>query len=185
MLNFNDQTTQVFSGYFMRRRLQFVSAVVAVIMGAITPNVSANTLFITGKVIHISDGDSLHLKPDNSERIKVRSAFYDSPEIGQRFGIEARDALRAFILGETVEIGCHKKDRYGRLVCVVYYGTVDVNHLMIKAGYGHFYKAYEHELSASDRQRYIDAEIEAQTAKAGLWSDSGVVTPWDYRRSQK
>lgn len=161
-------------------------AVYVVALAAVTPTVTAETLFFTGKVIFIFDGDSLHIKPPNhSVGVRVTAAFYDSPELDQRYGHAARNALKAFIHGRTVQAGCHKKDRYGRLVCVIYYGTVDVNHLMIKEGYGHLYEAYEHELSVSDRHRYIEAEIEAQTARAGLWRDSSVIAPWEFRKYRR
>ncbi|MBU7047793.1 MAG: thermonuclease family protein [Theionarchaea archaeon] len=111
----------------------------------------------------VIDGDTFRLS--NGE--KVRLIGIDAPELSQLGGEESREYLTHLILnkGVTLKKGYEDRDKYNRLLRFVYIGDLCVNEEMIRQGY-----AEARYLTDSIREYYIQLEIEAETAKAGLWS---------------
>ncbi|MBU7045383.1 MAG: thermonuclease family protein [Theionarchaea archaeon] len=112
----------------------------------------------------IIDGDTFRL--GNGEM--VRLIGIDAPELSQPGGEESREYLTHLISGKdiTLKKGYEDRDKYNRLLRFVYIGTTCVNEEMIRQGY-----AEARYLSLEDplREYYIQLEMEAETAKAGLW----------------
>src|SRR5687767_1893333 len=73
-----------------------------------------NATEITGKVVGISDGDTITVLDNNKKQYKIRLQGIDSPESGQPFGQAAKQNLSALIFGKTVKVLIYKKDRYNR-----------------------------------------------------------------------
>ncbi|MBU7048264.1 MAG: thermonuclease family protein [Theionarchaea archaeon] len=71
--------------------------------------------------------------------------------------------------GVTLKKGYEDRDKYRRLLRFVYLGDVCINEEMIEQGY-----AEARYLTSNNplREYYIQLEIEAETAKAGLWRDN-------------
>jgi micrococcal nuclease len=69
-------------------------------------------------------------------------------------------------------------DRYGRTVCVISIGGVNVNESLIKAGYAWQYRKYGKEGFCED---WLQVEGKARNAKLGIWGDSERV-PWQWRK---
>ena len=113
----------------------------------------------------IIDGDTFRLS--NGE--KVRLIGIDAPELSQPGGEESREYLRRLILnkGVILEKGYEDRDKYGRLLRFVYIDDTCINEEMIRQGY-----AEARYITDQFREYYIQLEIEAETAKAGLWSDN-------------
>jgi endonuclease YncB( thermonuclease family) len=115
----------------------------------------------------VIDGDTIRL--DNGET--VRLIGIDAPELSQPGGKESRQYLTRLILnkGVTLETGYEDRDKYNRLLRFVYLGNLCINEEMIKQGY-----AEARYLTSEDsiHEYYIHLEIEAETAKAGLWSEN-------------
>ena len=88
-----------------------------------TPASSAD---YAGKVIGITDGDTLTLLTPDKQQIKVRLAEVDTPESGQPFGNKAKAALSALAFGKQARVAVVDRDRYGRIVGRVYVGDTDV-----------------------------------------------------------
>ena len=111
----------------------------------------------------IIDGDTFKL--ENGE--KVRLIGIDAPELSQPGGDESRQYLTQLILnkGVTLKKGHEDRDKYNRLLRFVYIDDVCINEEMIRQGY-----AEARYLPDSIRECYIQLEIKAETAKAGLWS---------------
>lgn len=133
------------------------------------------------EVIKVYDGDTLTLRcPGQSEPTRVRMYCIDTPEIKQTpWGIQARDHLRS-IMGKTVQVNEIEKDRYGRIVGEVYSGNVNLNLAQVKAGKAAVYHTY------CKKSEYKSAEKQAQTAKSGIWSQSGLQQkPWEWRKQSK
>ncbi|MBU7045111.1 MAG: thermonuclease family protein, partial [Theionarchaea archaeon] len=82
---------------------------------------------------------------------------------------ESREYLTHLILnkGVTLEKGYEDRDKYNRLLRFVYLGNKCINEEMLKKGY-----AEARYMSSEDprSEYYIQLEMEAETAKAGLWS---------------
>lgn len=136
-------------------------------------------------MVGVSDGDTLTVLGTNKTQHVVRLGGIDAPERKQPFGTAAKEALSALVFDRRVEARCWKRDRYGREVCAVFVGTRDAGLAMIRDGYAWHYKAFEQEQSADDRAAYARAEIDARSARRGLWRDPGAVPPWAWRREKK
>lgn len=133
------------------------------------------------EVIKVYDGDTLTLQcPGQPQPTRVRMYCIDTPEIKQTpWGTQARDHLRS-IIGKTVQVKEIDKDRYGRIVGEVYSGNVNLNLAQVKAGKAAVYHSY------CKKPEYKLAEKQAQTAKSGIWSQSGLQqTPWEWRKQSK
>lgn len=59
---------------------------------------------ISGKVIAISDGDTVKVLTNDHKQHKVRLAEIDTPEKEQPYGQKAKDALSSLIFGKTVRV---------------------------------------------------------------------------------
>lgn len=131
---------------------------------------------ITGKVTYVSDGDTFHLITSEGKKIKVRVADIDCPEKSQAYGLEAK----AFVLGEIkhkqVELLVKDTDRYGRKIAFVKYDGKDLSEQLLKNGYAWHYKKY------SNLASLAVLELFARSAKLGLWKESNVLAPWEYRK---
>jgi hypothetical protein len=84
-----------------------------------------------------------------------------------------------------VTVDWYKKDRYGRLVGTVTLGRTDIGLEQIRAGLAWHYKAYQHEQTQADRERYAAMEDEARASRRGLWQDSDAVAPWKCRQRRE
>jgi len=147
---------------------------------------------VTGRVVAVTDGDTIKvLDSDNTEH-KVRLVGIDAPERGQPFGSVSRDHLAVLVAGKDVLVETEKQDRYGRVLGKVWVQSADcpscgknlnVNHAQILAGMAWWYRYYASEQSPQDRGRYESAEDEARARGWGLWADPHPVNPYDWRKS--
>jgi endonuclease YncB( thermonuclease family) len=136
---------------------------------------------ITGKVVGISDGDTLTLLADDRRQVKVRLAEIDTPESGQPFGAQAKKELSDLVFGRQVEVAVQDTDRYGRTVGRVKVGGTDVNVEMVSRGAAWVYREYlrDHSLLA--------IEAAARARKVGLWAlpEAQRKPPWEWRAAQR
>jgi endonuclease YncB( thermonuclease family) len=140
---------------------------------------TANAQTITGKVVGVSDGDTITVLDSNKHPIKVRLAQIDAPEKNQDYGQASKKALSAAVFNKIVTIDVVDTDRYKRKVGKVLIGGVDVNLGQINSAMARVYRQY-----AKDQAYYI-AEDTAKAAKVGLWSKPNPIPPWEYRHSGK
>lgn len=129
------------------------------------------------KVVKVADGDTITVLTNENEQIRVRLYGIDAPESSQDFGSAARKVLSGAVAGKTVSVDVKDTDRYGRSVGVVYVGNSDVNEFMVSNGYAWAYRRFT--------DVYVNKEAEAKNKKLGLWSQSGSIPPWDYRKQQR
>ena len=85
---------------------------------------------IVGKVTRVSDGDTIWVT-DAAGKHKIRLDKIDAPESDQPFGKESTQFLNDLVYGKKVEVRWTAKDKYGRILGVVYLehekGLVEVN----------------------------------------------------------
>jgi endonuclease YncB( thermonuclease family) len=146
---------------------------------------------IAGKVVAVTDGDTIKvLDSDNTEH-KVRLMGIDAPERGQPYGTASTKHLASMAAGKEVRVESDKNDLYGRVLgkvwvkpadCPTCGKTLDVNHAQLLAGVAWWYRYYAKEQSAEDRGRYEPAEDEAKARKWGLWADPNPINPYDWRK---
>lgn len=148
---------------------------------------SAKSGEITGKVIHILDGDTIDILTSDKATIRIRFNGIDAPEKGQPFGNTAKVFLSDNIGGKIVRVVTHGKDRYGRIIGDVYcldctsrapVSTVNVS--VVTNGLAWHYVKY-----APEDKELAGAERWAREKRLRLWSDRRSIPPWEWRKLSK
>ncbi len=130
---------------------------------------------IEGRVVGVSDGDSITLLTPGNRQLKVRLDGIDAPEDGQEFSAVSKRTLSSWIAGKTVTLKVSGTDRYQRTLGTILLEDQNVNLLMVRAGMAWHFKNY------SDDQALDAAEKAARAEQLGLWSGFRPIAPWDYR----
>lgn len=166
------------------------AAIIAVILAW---SCFANAEMLQGRVIAVSDGDTVTvLDPDRNQH-KIRLMGIDAPEKTQAYGQRSKQHLSNLVFGKDVLIEWHKRDRYQRIVGKIFVAkpdcstcdmTVDVGLEQIRSGLAWWYRQYAKEQAYEDRLSYDAVEAEAHARQIGLWSDPDPMPPWDYRHKR-
>jgi micrococcal nuclease len=116
--------------------------------------------------VEIVDGDTFRLTNGDT----VRLIGIDAPELSQPGGVLSREYLAHLICGKpiTLEKGSEDRDNYNRLLRFVYIGNLCINEEMIRQGYAEARYLPESPI----RDYYLQLEIQAEAARAGLWGDN-------------
>lgn len=148
-------------------------------------NSSLYAASINGKVVGVSDGDTITVLDASKTQIKVRLEGIDAPEKAQPFGQKSKEHLSDLVFGKQVVVESNKTDKYGRTVGKVLVNGKDANLEQVRSGFAWHYKEYQKEQSPSDRVAYSNAETNAQNIKSGLWRDPKPMPPWEWRHGGK
>jgi endonuclease YncB( thermonuclease family) len=140
---------------------------------------------LIGKVIKISDGDTIAVLDSNNQKHKIRLKGIDAPENQQTFGDISTQSLAELVYDKEVVVSWNKKDKYYRILGKVIVDGRDINYEQLKKGLAWYYKQYEKDLNDDDKQRYSEAEVLARNYGLGLWADSNSIPPWEFRRKVK
>ena len=140
---------------------------------------------LTGKVIKVSDGDTITVLDSNNQKYKIRLQGIDAPETQQAFGETSRQSLASLVYDKEVIILWDKRDKYARILGKVIVDGRDANYEQLKKGLAWYYKQYENDLSDEDKERYAEAEVWARNYTEGLWTDSKSIPPWEFRHKRK
>jgi endonuclease YncB( thermonuclease family) len=140
---------------------------------------------LTGKVVQVSDGDTINLLVDKTQH-RIRLASIDAPETshgserpGQPFGEASRKNLADYVAGKTLTLTCYEKDHYGRDVCDVPANGTTANRLQVQDG-----MAWANQQAKGKFLRdksLVGIQSDAQKKKLGLWAEPGAVAPWEWR----
>ncbi len=139
---------------------------------------------VPGKVVAITDGDTLTVLDPYSRQIKVRIVGIDAPERKQDYGNRSRQYLSDLVMSQTVFLDGNKTDRNGRLLAKVLLNGKDAGLELIKAGLAWHFKRYAYEQTPADRKIYAAAEDAARLAKLSLWAMPNPTPPWEFRKPQ-
>lgn len=139
---------------------------------------------ITGRVVGVSDGDTLTILVEKGAAktpVKIRLAEIDTPESKQPWGTRAKQALSDLAYNKQARAEVETTDRYGRKVAKVFVNDAWVNARLVKDGHAWVYRQY------SKSRDLLRLEDEARTAKRGLWSlpESQRTPPWEWRRGNR
>ncbi len=96
--------------------------------------------FLTGKVVKITDSDTLYVLDASNQQHKIRLAGIDTPERKQAYRLASRKHLASIVAGQQVTIEYQKRDRYGRIVGKVLHAGIDACLEQVKAGFAWHYK---------------------------------------------
>jgi micrococcal nuclease len=134
-----------------------------------------------GKVIRISDGDTITVLHDGNKE-KIRLYGIDTPEMKQSFGKEAKAFTESMVTGKTVNVESVTTDRYGRTIGIVHVDGNSLSEEIVKSGYAWVYDRY---CKKDMCDKWKQLEEVARQSKAGLWLQDDPVAPWKYRRTSK
>jgi len=150
--------------------------VVAAMLAAI-PATAAEPL--TGKVVSVTDGDTVRVLDADNVQHKVRLDGIDAPERGQPFGTVARDRLASLVMGKAVTVHNDGRDKWGRTLGRIEIEGQDVNRRMVADGMAWHYSRFNNDT------RLAAAERAARAAGRGLWAEAKPVPPWEWRAGEK
>lgn len=165
---------------FLMPRYGFLFSVFLLVTSTQLP---AETL--TGRIIGVTDGDTVTLLDAKHHPQKVRLAGIDAPEKRQAFGEKSKTHLSALAYNRQAKADCRKIDRYRRRVCVIYVNGRDVGREQIKAGMAWWYQQYARDQKKQERIDYKHAEFLAKRHRYGLWSGKNPTPPWEWRHDRR
>ena len=140
---------------------------------------------LTGRIIGVTDGDTLTLLDAAHIPQKIRLSGIDAPEKRQAFGEKSKTYLSALAYNRQAQADCRKIDRYRRRVCVIYVNGRDVGREQIEAGMAWWYQQYARDQKKQERVDYEHAEFQAKRHRYGLWSSKNPTPPWEWRRGRR
>ena len=133
-------------------------------------------------LVSVGDGDTIRVVASGGQRLTIRLACIDAPEMAQGApGEAARVALVQMVRVSRLEIKPQTTDKYGRTVAEVFVGGRNVNLEMVRYGHAFAYRKY---LAQCDQAAYLGAEAWAQQYGQGVWR-YGTERPWDYRQRRR
>lgn len=148
----------------------------SVILGVLLIHLSAASASgMTGKVVGVSDGDTITILDQTNATHKIRLADIDAPEKSQPFGMASKKTLSDLCFSKQAAIEDQGYDRYGRIIAVVHCNGIDANMEQVRRGMAWAYIKY------LKRKELIAYEQEARRNRSGLWLDENPMPPWDWR----
>lgn len=140
---------------------------------------------ISGEVVRVWDGDTLHLQDSFGQRHKIRLASIDAPELEQAQGKACRDRLAEQVLHRQVQAAIVDTDHYGRKVAQIRLNGHDINRQQVADGCAWHYRRYAREWqSEAEYAAYAEAEAQAKSQRLGLWRQASPQAPWQFRHRQ-
>jgi endonuclease YncB( thermonuclease family) len=153
---------------------------------------------LQGKVVKVTDGDTVTIVDDSGKKHRIRLMGIDAPEKDQPYGDVSTQSLIELVSGKAVTIEYEKRDRYKRIIGKVLVDPpgevfcmalecvkkIDVGLEQIKGGLAWHYKKYQGEQSEEDRRLYAGSENAAREKQLGLWVDYEPIPPWEWRRNR-
>ena len=126
---------------------------------------------ISGTIISIADGDTVRARVEGSGRtIRIRLEGIDTPERGEPFSTQARNATRVMLFNRKVQLKVTDVDRYDRVVARIIHDGKDSSLELVQAGLAcHFTRFANDPLLAK-------AQLSARTAGRGFWA-AGATKP--------
>jgi endonuclease YncB( thermonuclease family) len=175
-----------------------IRAVITAFIGFVVATAAGAQATLVGRVVGVTDGDTITVLDANKSQHRVRIAGIDAPERGQPGGQRSKESLSAMVYDQPVRVESQKRDRFGRIIGKVWVAppdspcrgkpdcpmTLDAGLAQITLGRAWWFRRYADEQSPGDRGRYEFAEQEARAKKGGLWRDGKPVPPWERRAAR-
>ena len=139
-----------------------------------TAGAPSRTYVVLGKVISITDGDTITILVNNRPA-KIRLAEIDAPEQHQAYGMKAKQYIGNLIFGKKVRVNVDDMDEYGHLLGRVYINKLDVNADLVEKGYAWANLQY------AEDSNLARLEVLARKNKRGLWAGPNPEPPWQWR----
>lgn len=149
-----------------------------ILFGLLISSEGGASTIVSARVTSVVDGNTIKVLTSDKRKVKVLLYGIDSPELGQRFGNEARKYLEDKLLNRDVSMEIRGRDSFGNYLAIVTLDNrVDIRVELLKEGL-----AWTAEKDgAMDLEPY---RTWAQRKGRGLWQEQNPVPPWTYRRQQ-
>jgi len=135
-----------------------------------------------GKVVGVSDGDTITVLTEDKREIKVRLYGVDCPEKNQDFGTKAKQFTSEKVFGKTVEIDPVTMDRHGRTVGMVAVNGSNLSKMLIESGMAWVYHDY---CKMAECREWNGSQEANMAQKRGIWSAKNATPPWEFRHSER
>jgi len=135
---------------------------------------------IAGRIVGVSDGDTLTILDSTNTQFKIRLAAIDAPEKAQPFGQRGRQKLSNICYGKTANVIVISIDRFERPVGDVDCAGVNANEVMVQSGLAWVDPRY-----AKRHGHLFAIEEDARNTRRGLWADDNPMPPWEWRKSKR
>lgn len=143
---------------------------------------------ISGRLVRVSDGDTIVIATADGTEHKIRLYGIDAPEKQQPYGQASLDRLAYLLRQNTtgqILVDVLDTDQYGRKVGRVF-STVDINELLVREGLAFHYVQYDNKAGRGMSAAFAAAQAFAKRYGLGVWAQAdGGVRPWDWRRVAK
>jgi len=100
---------------------------------------------LPGRVLWVTDGDTLTVLGPGNAQYRVRLAGIDAPEQRQPYGHKSTEHLSDLVAGRFVVVSWEKRDRYKRRVGKALVTDQDVGLEQVQGGLAWHYKKYQGE----------------------------------------
>lgn len=168
----------------------------------------ANDIWLQGRVVGVTDGDTITILELNNQQHEVRLSNVDSPEtscharkpsyhdekcieFGQPFGKAAKKSLSKMIYGKVVQVKLQTtrqnkiQKTFNRPLGTVYFNQIDINFEQVRNGFAWHEASFgKKNQSAEDFLKYSEAHKYAKEHRYGLWKEDNPLPPWQYRKSK-
>ena len=151
------------------------------------------------RVQRVSDGDTLVATDAQNQKITVRFACIDAPEVPHsrreresrksiyrnqfKWGTKAQKRVQELVKqgGDRVILNITDSDRYGRKVAEVRLknGTF-IQEVLVREGLAQVYRRYLNKCPSQDIIQ--NDEAEARKKRRGVWRDKKYVKSWEFRQ---
>ena len=144
-----------------------------------------------GRVVRVTDGDTIVVEDGARHRNAVRIVAIDAPEkgrngmAGQPYADRSRQHLVRLVDSQSVRLVSRGRDDYGRVLARVWLKDVDVGLAQVCAGYAWVYEAFAAELSPPEQEAYRTCQATARNESRGLWRDARPKPPWVWRHTRR
>jgi endonuclease YncB( thermonuclease family) len=138
---------------------------------------TAHALSYRGVVTHVTDGDTLWVRPASGKApVEIRLLDVDAPEGCQPHGPQAAQALRSRLLRQGVRVRAQGRDDYQRQLARIEHRGDDVGGWLVREG--HAWSMRFHGRPGA----YASLEAQARRERKGLWAHSGAMEPRKFRQ---
>lgn len=135
---------------------------------------------IQGRIIKVSDGDTVTLLDNNNKQIKIRLYGIDCPEKGQDYYQVAKNYVSTAIYNKEVKVEIINTDRYKRSVGIIWpTENRNLNIELLNQGLAWHYKQFD------KSKQYAEAENIARNQKLNIWKHKNSQAPWEFRKNKK
>ena len=142
---------------------------------ALALSVSLSAQLLRGRIVKVTDGDSVVLLDSTNTQHKIRLWGIDAPEKKQDYGTKATNHTKKLCAGKNVEVKVMGYDKYKRTLGILYADGINVNEDLLINGLAWVYRF-------TKNKNYTQLESVAKTNKINIWSMKDPIEPYIYRK---